>query len=92
MSAFRHPLAVVALVSMLSCDDGNGPTEPGAGDLTGAWTGTSTYPNAPFQLDLTQTDRTLRGQYRDRLDDTLTAFPFPFSLFPFPFSLFPFPF
>jgi hypothetical protein len=70
---FRYTLAVVALVSMLACDDGMSPTEPSPGDLTGAWTGTSTYPNAPFQLDLSQTDRTLRGQYRDRLDTGISV-------------------
>jgi hypothetical protein len=44
------------------------PTEPSPTDLSGMWTGSSGYPNAPFQLALTQTGATLRGQYTDRLD------------------------
>ncbi len=64
--------AVAALIALfaLGCDNGN-PSGPGAGDMTGRWTGTSTYPNAPFQLTLNQDGETLRGQYSDGLDRSL---------------------
>jgi len=41
--------------------------------MAGKWTGTSTYPNSPFELTLTQTGATLRGQYRDQLDTSLAV-------------------
>ena len=66
--------AVVALIALLAlaCDNGN-PTGPSAEDMTGKWTGTSTYPNAPFQLTLNQDGETLRGQYSDGLDRSLAV-------------------
>lgn len=64
-------LALLACLAAVSCDDS--PTEPGASNLTGLWTGTSTYPNSPFELQLTQTGATLRGQYRDQLDSSLSV-------------------
>lgn len=36
--------------------------------MTGTWSGTSTYPNSPFQLVLTQTGTALKGEYSDKLD------------------------
>jgi hypothetical protein len=64
-------IVVVALIT-LSCND-ESPTAPSATDMTGAWSGASTYPNAPFELSLTQTSGTLRGQYRDALDRSLAV-------------------
>jgi hypothetical protein len=58
---------------MLSACDEQTPASPSETDLTGTWAGTSTYPNAPFQLSLTQADGTLRGQYRDGLDSSLSV-------------------
>jgi hypothetical protein len=73
MKAFPAGLLIVAaLVASATCD-GGGPTGPSARDLTGTWTGTSTYPNAPFTLDLRQDDGTLRGEYRDGLDRSLAV-------------------
>jgi hypothetical protein len=60
-------LVVVLIVLALACDD-RSPTGPTAADMTGMWTGVSTYPNAPFSLTLTQAGETLRGQYSDALD------------------------
>jgi hypothetical protein len=66
--------AVVALIALfaLGCDNGN-PSGPSAGDMRGRWTGTSTYPNAPFQLTLNQDGENLRGQYSDGLDRSLNV-------------------
>jgi hypothetical protein len=64
-------LVVIAVALAPGCDDG--PTRPSAFDLTGTWGGTSTYPNAPFQLVLTQTAVTLRGEYIDGLDRSLAV-------------------
>jgi hypothetical protein len=60
-------LVAAILVLALACDD-RSPTGPTVTDMTGMWTGTSTYPNAPFSLTLTQVGGTLRGQYSDALD------------------------
>lgn len=60
-------LVVLLLILVLACDD-RSPTSPTVGDMTGTWTGMSTYPNAPFSLTLTQVGGTLRGQYSDALD------------------------
>jgi hypothetical protein len=60
-------LVVVLLILALACDD-RSPTSPTVADMTGTWTGMSTYPNAPFFLTLTQVGGTLRGQYSDALD------------------------
>ena len=57
---------VVLLILALACD--RSPTSPTVADMTGTWTGMSTYPNAPFSLNLTQVGGTLRGQYSDALD------------------------
>jgi hypothetical protein len=38
------------------------------GDLTGVWSGTSDYINAPFQFDLVQSERLVYGPYKDRHD------------------------
>jgi hypothetical protein len=67
------PVLVVLIAVALApaCDDN--PTRPSALDLTGTWVGTSTYPNAPFQLVLTQTAGTLRGEYSDGLDRSLAV-------------------
>jgi hypothetical protein len=61
---------VAAIAMTLACNDG-GPTGPSPTDLTGTWTGTSTYPNAPFRLVLNQTGATLSGQYSDGLDRSI---------------------
>ena len=52
---------------------GDGPVAPSRVDLTGGWTGSSTYPNAPFELRLTQSGGTLRGQYTDRHDTSIAV-------------------
>jgi hypothetical protein len=44
------------------------PGTVSASDLTGYWSGTGTYPNAPFKLALVQEGATLRGVYVDELD------------------------
>jgi hypothetical protein len=38
------------------------------GNLTGTWSGTSNYVNAPFQVTLTQQGRFVSGQYQDQHD------------------------
>ena len=38
------------------------------GNLTGLWTGTSDYINAPFQVNLVQNGRFVSGQYQDQHD------------------------
>jgi predicted phage tail protein len=43
-------------------------TTPVAVNLTGRWSGTSTYFNAPFTFDLTQTGDRVGGTYRDQHD------------------------
>ena len=60
-------LLVLMCIAAPACDD-DSPTGPSADNLAGRWVGTSTYPNSPFLLELTQTDGTLRGDYRDQLD------------------------
>lgn len=44
------------------------PASPSAANLTGYWTGTGTYPNAPFKLALVHEGGTLRGTYVDQHD------------------------
>jgi hypothetical protein len=39
-----------------------------AGDLTGLWSGTSDYHNAPFQFNLSQRERLVFGPYQDQHD------------------------
>lgn len=52
---------------------GDGPVAPSRVDVTGRWTGSSTYPNAPFELRLTQSGGTLRGHYTDRYDTSIAV-------------------
>jgi hypothetical protein len=50
--------------------DCSSPTDP-CGDpnnLAGAWSGTSSYINAPFTMELRHTGATVTGQYRDQKD------------------------
>ena len=63
-------LLLLSLGLIVSSCDKDSPTAPSADNLAGKWTGTSTYPNSPFELTLTQTGATLRGQYRDQLDSS----------------------
>jgi hypothetical protein len=73
----RHPLLwhviVVALCCALCGCGSETPAGPSATDLTGNWSGTSTYPNAPFQFRLRQTGDTIRGDYADRHDSSIAA-------------------
>lgn len=55
-------------VAAIGCQSST--TSPSAADLTGTWTGTGSYPNAPFEFRLTQTGSTLRGSYSDRHDSS----------------------
>jgi hypothetical protein len=69
----RLLMSFVVAVSVLAtpgCDDDCGsPTAPcGTANLSGTWSGTSTYINAPFTMTLTQTGSNVSGQYRDQLD------------------------
>jgi hypothetical protein len=64
---------VLGFLVLPACGGSDSPTAPSANDLTGRWTGTSTYPNAPFQVQLTQTGVTLRGQYADGLDRSIAV-------------------
>jgi hypothetical protein len=61
---------LLALGTGFACDAAS-PAGPTALDVTGTWTGSSTYPNAPFELELVQTGNTLRGEYRDELDRSI---------------------
>lgn len=68
-------LTAVALALMLAsaaaCDDDCGsPTNPceGTAALTGAWTGSSTYINAPFTMQLQQSGSGVTGRYQDQKD------------------------
>lgn len=65
---FSIILAIVCVVTP-GCEQ-ESPTAPPPtlSDLTGTWTGTGTYPNAPFKFVLTQTGTTLRGEYSDGND------------------------
>ena len=72
MKLATNVLIVLAGLLAFACG-GGGPTQPGRADLTGVWTGASTYPNSPFQLTLTQSGGTLSGQYRDALDRSLAV-------------------
>ena len=60
------------LILAASACDGSS-TSPSPMDLTGNWTGTGSYPNAPFQLTLTQSGSSLQGSYSDRLDVSLSV-------------------
>lgn len=62
----------VLLVSGTGCKkrDCSSPTAPCGepNSLTGTWSGTSTYINAPFTMTLRQEGATVSGQYRDQKD------------------------
>ena len=60
----------LACTCALACDS---PAAPTTMDMTGTWSGTATYPNSPFQLILTQSGTSLRGEYSDRLDRTTSV-------------------
>jgi hypothetical protein len=64
-------LAMATLFGALAC--GGSSTRPSRLDLTGTWNGTGSYPNAPFELILTQTDGTLRGSYSDQHDTSVSV-------------------
>ena len=72
MRASTAVLTVLVALLALACGHGS-PTRPTPTDLTAVWAGTSTYPNAPFQLSLNQDGATLRGQYSDALDRSLAV-------------------
>lgn len=63
---------VVALAVGAGCrkHDCSSPTAPCSDphNLTGTWSGTSTYINAPFTMTLRQTDTRVTGQYQDQKD------------------------
>jgi hypothetical protein len=63
-------LALALVCTAAATCNGDTPSAPTAANMSGTWTGTGTYPNAPFQLVLTQTGTTLKGEYSDRLDRT----------------------
>ena len=60
-----------AAIAVMACSGSS--TSPSRLDLSGHWNGTGSYPNAPFQLMLTQTGTTLRGSYSDRHDTSLSV-------------------
>lgn len=68
-------ILTLACLTAPGCDH-DSPTAPTPtiSDLTGTWTGTGTYPNAPFQFVFTQTGTTLRGEYRDGHDRSLSVY------------------
>ena len=63
-------LVLLALSATAGCDECGGPTAPcnGSADLSGFWSGSSTYPNAPFTMDLRQAVTTVTGRYQDQRD------------------------
>lgn len=67
-------MLTLACLTAPGCDD-DSPTAPTPtiSDLTGTWTGIGTYPNAPFQLVLRQTGTTLRGEYSDGYDRSMSV-------------------
>lgn len=75
LRAIRDGVILVGLATLMlaaSACDGSG-TSPSPIDVTGNWTGTGSYPNAPFQLTLTQSGSSLQGSYSDRLDASLAV-------------------
>lgn len=48
-------------------------SSPSTSDLTGAWSGTGSYPNAPFKLELFQSGTRLTGVYKDQHDLSLAV-------------------
>ena len=71
-SALMPVIRAISLALALACCAasacGESPAAPTAADMTGTWSGMGTYPNSPFQLVLTQTGTTLKGEYSDKLD------------------------
>lgn len=69
---FLTAVALALLVASAGgCDDDCGsPTDPceATAALTGAWSGSSTYVNAPFTMQLQQSGANVTGQYRDQKD------------------------
>jgi hypothetical protein len=57
-----------AAIALAACNTQTSSSNPSALDLTGTWSGTGSYPNAPFELRLTQSGSSLRGSYSDRHD------------------------
>ncbi len=49
------------------------PAVPSSSNLTGYWSGTGSYPNAPFKLALVQDGSVLRGVYVDQHDVSLSV-------------------
>ena len=68
MHVARTITVVLALACFAASACGDSPTAPTIADMTGTWSGMGTYPNSPFQLVLTQTGTTLKGEYSDKLD------------------------
>lgn len=65
--------SVISLAVCATCGcerECEGPTAPcnGSADLSGLWSGSSTYMNAPFTMDLRQTGTTVTGRYQDQHD------------------------
>jgi hypothetical protein len=62
-----HAVAVTKVFDQI---DGRGiaPICRDSAELSGVWSGSSTYVNAPFTMDLRQTGATVTGQYRDQRD------------------------
>ena len=66
------PALLAASLAIAGCGSDT-PTRPSPSDLTGRWSGTSTYPNSPFELQLAQTGGSLRGSYQDAHDRSLSV-------------------
>src|SRR5919201_3833728 len=72
-AAFGYSSAIVTITvagdttyrASLAIDTPNPPT---MSNLTGTWSGTGSYPNAPFHLFLAQSGDTIAGYYEDRHD------------------------
>jgi hypothetical protein len=58
-------LFALSVVSSGGCGSAKTPTSPTVTDVSGTWSGTSSYPNAPFQLTLSQSGSSLTGRYSD---------------------------
>jgi len=63
-----------SVVSNAGCGSAKTPTAPTVINLSGTWSGTSAYPNAPFQLTLNHSGSSLTGRYSDAFEtDTAVA-------------------
>jgi hypothetical protein len=61
-------LAAAIVLGIVACGRSS-PTSPGGNlDVTGAWSGTSSYINAPFTMNLRHSGTAVTGEYRDRRD------------------------